>query len=368
MRTGLLAALALAAAALAALTLYPSRADAAFTTPQCQGADITGRGASFARDAHNVFRTDFEVFFCGSNPPAVDYEALGSGAGLEVVGARLTAFNADGEHSRDVIPRFGMTDDPPQPQEVIDINQGRDAAGDEDKIHVIPAAVGAVAPIVNFPNGCDVNRLPAAERTASQDIDGDLVPDGTVRVRFTKVKFEAAWAKDTLSDNWIELFPELRDATGFPDIATDPCNKPIIRIVRFDRSGTTFAFKDSLDTMNPTRGWIDNFTGSDNRAWPGATVGIRDDAADSCPAVGGSVPSGPGREANTIDQLTSGCSNGNGSLVSKLIATDGSIGYSDISTARGAGLGITPRATPAAGSTTTPTGPRARTETVRRPA
>lgn len=327
-RRSALAALALVAAALAAITIS-TRADAAFTTPQCQGSDITGRGASFARDAHGAFKLRFENFFCPGGP-AVDYEALGSGAGRDVVGARNKT-NPTGANSRNQAPRFGMTDEPPSPTEVNDMNRGTDNPGDEDKIHVIPGAVGAVAPIVNFPLNCDVNLLDAANKTAEQDNNGDGVPDGTVRVKFTKVKFEAAWAKDSGADNWTTLFPELAADTD--------CNKPIVRVVRFDESGTSFAFKDYLDTINPGRGWLTTFAsetgGTQN--WPGAMIGPRADCTGS--------PSGPGSEPDAADQLTSGCSNGNGSLVSKVISTDGSIGYSDISTARTASpsLAITPR-------------------------
>jgi len=325
------------AAALAALTIS-TRADAAFTTPQCQGADITGRGASFARDAHSVFKFDFENRFC-QNGPTVTYEALGSGAGREVVGARRGA-NASGVNSRNQVPRFGMTDEPPSVTEVNQINMGTDTVGDEDRIHVIPAAVGAVAPLVNFPNGCDVNLLNAENKTAEQGTAE--IPAGTVRVRFTKAKFEAAWAKAGGADNWTALFEELE-----PD---PDCNVPIIRVVRFDESGTSFSFKDYLDTIKPDRGWLTTFASGPNgtRDWPGAKFGVRNDPADPCPAnSAGVVPSGPGTEPNTVDTLTSGCANGNGSLVSKLIRTDGSIGYSDISTARTAdpSLAITPRTT-----------------------
>ena len=138
----------MAAAILSALTLAP-RADAAFSIPQCQGTDIVGRGASFARDAHGAFKLNFETFFC-SGGPAADYEPLGSGAGREVVGARR-GNNTTGANSRNQIPRYGMTDEAPSTTEVNDINRGTDADGDQDRIHVIPAAVGAVAPLVNFP-------------------------------------------------------------------------------------------------------------------------------------------------------------------------------------------------------------------------
>ena len=48
---------------------------------------------------------------------------------------------------------------------------------DNGQIHVIPAAVGAVAPLVNFPDNCDVELLPAGSKTAEQDNDSDSVPD-----------------------------------------------------------------------------------------------------------------------------------------------------------------------------------------------
>ncbi len=331
----LIGALAVAAAVLVALTLAP-RANAAFSTPQCRGTDIVGRGASFARDAHGAFKLNFETFFCPGGP-AADYEPLGSGAGREVVGARRGA-NVTGDNSRNQIPRFGMSDEAPSTTEVNDINRGTNAAGDEDRIHVIPAAVGAVAPLVNFPDNCDVTLLPEAERTAEQNQTASpltAASDDVVRVRFTKAKFESAWAKDPGAGNWVQLFPSLA--------ADADCNKAITRVVRFDESGTTFAFKDYLDTINRGRGWLTTFgSGGDSalggtRRWPGAVFAARADCAGK---------SGPGSEPDATDQLTSGCSNGNGPLVSKLIETDGSIGYSDISTARTANpsLAITPEA------------------------
>ena len=333
-RAALIGALALAAAVLATLSASP-RADAAFTTGQCLGADITGRGASFARDAHQVFRLHFTNIFCSSagTAPAVDYEAAGSGAGRRAVGERSGA-NTDGSQARNQAPRFGMTDEPVSPTGIAQINQGTDAPGDEDQIHTIPAAVGAVTPIVNFPNNCDVELLsdgPTGDSTPEQNLDGDATPDDVIRVRFSKTKFDKAFAKDPDADNWQELFP---------DLVTDAdCNKPILRVVRFDDSGTTFTLKDYLDRINPGRDWIPTFTAVSpglTRNWPNATFGPRPDCS--------ATATGPGSQDDAIDQLTSGCAAGNGPLVAKLAATDGSIGYSDISTARTAGLAITPEA------------------------
>ncbi len=322
---------AIAAGLIAAVVLVVAapHANAAFTTNKCAGDDVTGRGASFARDAHNIFNFNFRNVFCAGTPGSgtinVTYEAQGSGAG------RLSM------KVRNDVPRFGMSDEPPTPLDVQQMNTGvgtgdpaTDAnPNDNGEINVVPAAVGAVAPLVNFPNGCDVGLLPAAARTAEQDRDADSVPDDVVRVRFTKAQFEGILGAEAGFDNWTTVFPELA--------ADSDCNVPITRVVRFDESGTTFALKDYLNTINGSRGWLTTYASGSNgtRDWPGATFGTRTDCAGN--------PNGPGGGATQdTDRLTSGCSNGNGALVSKLIATDGSIGYSDISTARNAGLAITP--------------------------
>ncbi|MGB7685703.1 MAG: substrate-binding domain-containing protein [Solirubrobacterales bacterium] len=327
---GVVGAVALLLSALAAVCLAP-RAEAAFTTGKCAGSDIVGRGASFARDAHNVFINNFQPVFCAGTPAlaGVTYEALGSGAGRLSMKVR----EAGG-------PRFGMSDEAPTEAEVAQMNAGTGnepaetdtIEGDNGQIHVIPAAVGAVAPLVNFPDNCDVTLLPAGAQTPEQNLDLDATPDDVIRVRFTKAQFENIWAKNAAADTWTEVFPTLA-----PDA---DCAKPIIRVVRFDDSGTSFAFKDYLNTIDGGEGWLTTFAavGGRTREWPNAVFGPRADCAGS--------PNGPGSQEDAIDQLTSGCANGNGSLVAKLVVTDGSVGYSDISTARSnsPSLAVTPEA------------------------
>jgi ABC-type phosphate transport system substrate-binding protein len=301
-----------------AVAVFAPGANAAFTTTKCAGQDIVGRGASFARDAHKVFNGNLKSFYCigtsGFNKRDVTYQSEGSGKGKSSM------------KTREDIPRFGMSDEPPPPDEIAQMNAGTgsDPAGtdtnpnDNGKIHVIPAAVGAVAPLVNFPNGCDVNELPASARTEEQDFDGDTVADETVRVRFNRAQYESVWAKDGAADEWHEVFPDL---AGDPD-----CEVPIIRVVRYDTSGTTYAFKDYLNSIDGGEGWLTTYIANEeNRQWPGAEVGARADC-------GGET--GPGAQADAIDHLTSGCGSGNDDLVAKLVEVDGSIGYSDISTAR----------------------------------
>lgn len=307
--------IALLLSTLAAVVLAP-RADAAFSTGKCAGSDIVGRGASFARDAHKVFNFNFAGNYCigtvGFGSINVTYEPDGSGAGRNAV------------IERGLEPRFGMSDDPPEPFQIAQMNAGTTdpesdpILTDNGQIHVVPAAVGAVAPLVNFPDGCDVEKLPEASRTAEQNLDEDGTPDDVVRVRFNKEQFEKAWSKDPSGDEWDEVFPELSEA-GCEDV-------PIIRVVRFDESGTTYAFKDYLNAINPATEWLAAFT-ANNREWPNAVFGT----GGQC----GAETAAPGNQDDEVDHLTSACASGNDDLTAKLVATDGSIGYSDISTARG---------------------------------
>jgi ABC-type phosphate transport system substrate-binding protein len=232
-----------------------------------------------------------------------------------------------------------VTDDPPGTVETALMNSGaiEDASkklvddgnpNNDGKIHVIPAAVGAVAPLVNFPNGCSPEALDDQYRTVTKaEITGDSKKKALLRVRFTKTKFEKVWAQGDAGApmvKWSDVFPEL--VSGGPVPA---CEVAIIRVVRFDESGTSFAFKDYLKTIEPTRGWTDKYATEDTtaltRKWPGAVFG----STGQCGAT-----SAPGKEADATDHLTSGCANGNGPLTAKLVEVDGSVGYSDISTAR----------------------------------
>jgi ABC-type phosphate transport system substrate-binding protein len=328
-RTALAGALALAVAALAAFGLA-SQANAAFTTSECEGEKILGRGASFAQAAHGAWEIPFRSIYCGGIGPDIEYDPAGSGAGIN--GMKLRG-GAD--------PRFGGTDDPLKALQKAEINAGTVAEGDEGLIHQIPIAVGAVAPLVNFPDGCDVAKLPAGSKTDVQDLDNDAVDDDVIRVRFTKEQWEKVWAQNGGAVpggaapyvTWRAVFSTL-DAVA-------ACEKPVIRVVRFDNSGTTFAFKDYLHRINGGRGWISTFEsgGNGNREWPGATFGPRTDCAGT--------PNGPGGGATQdTDNLTSACSSNATNLTAKLIATDGSVGYADIASARAGSpsLAITPEA------------------------
>lgn len=321
-RAGKAGLLAFAIAAVGALGIVP-QAGADFTTGKCAGQNTDANGASFAKGAQEVFNFNFKVNYCPGHK-GVAYNANGSGAGIS--GAQL----------RSTTSRFWGSDDPPTPAQVALMNSGGVEVGgivqadtnpnNEGKIHVYPIAAGAIPPLINFPDGCNPEALADKYRTVSAaEIIATPAKKGILRVRITKVKFEKIWAGEE-NTKWSDAFPEL--AAQNPG----PCETPITRVVRFDKSGTTFGFKDYLRTINPGRGWTTTYESGNavagNREWPNAVFGTRSD----CPGS----PSGPGSQVDSTDHLTSGCGNGNGELVKKVAEVDGSIGYSDIATARNA--------------------------------
>ncbi len=321
----------LLASALAALTAigFAAPATADFTSAKCAGTNLDGNGASFAKGAQEVFNFNFKNFYCSGSGLNVAYNANGSGAGILTMQLRNNA------------SRFGGSDDPPTPAQVALMNSGGiEVAGkveadtnpsNDGKVHVIPIAAGAIAPLVNFPEGCNPEALADKYRTVSAaQVTGDAKLKGILRVRFTKAKYAKVWAGEE-NAKWSEAFPELA-AQGAA------CEKPIIRVVRFDKSGTTFGFKDYLRTIEPSRGWTTTFeTGANgNREWPNAEFGFPASGEEKS-QCGAKVSAPGGKQTNdSIDFLTSACANGAGELVKKLSETDGSIGYADIATARNA--------------------------------
>jgi ABC-type phosphate transport system substrate-binding protein len=319
--------LAVAMAMLLLLSFAP-RANASFSVGRCAGEDIQANGASFANTAHVWFKEQFKDFYCASTPfagalaPVLTYTGDGSGAGRRAM------------MDRDNPSRFAGSDEPPSVEDIQKMNTGVKSTGnpaadpdpsDNGQIHVVPAAIGVIAPLVNFPTGCDVEDLDAASRTA-EEFDGGSNPEDVVRVRFTREEFAGVWFGAAGSKNWDDVFPELASPT-----CTDV---PIVRVVRFDDSGSTYALKDYLDAVDPGKGWGTTYRSgaNDTREWPNATFGPRADCSNN-----------PGPGTNPADQLTSSCSSGGGALADKVNTTDGSIGYADLATARGRAFTITPK-------------------------
>jgi ABC-type phosphate transport system substrate-binding protein len=281
-------------AAFAAVSAAP--AHAAFTLPTCGGGAVNGEGASFQATAQNNWKLNFGLSVCPGL--VVSYNPSGSGAGRRAMGER-TGANADGSQSRLVSgDRFGSTDDPLTATGRTQIEEGTGTAsdGDENAVHEIPVASGAVAIIVNWPDHC-LQSAPGVP-TANQSDPGN----SDNRVQFTKTQVEAIWNGGTDADTWGDIFPAL---AGDGTLTDAQCRAlPMIRVKRFDDSGTTYALKSYLNTINPGRGWITTYEGP-NTNWP-----------------------------NPGPNLLDGGANGNGPLADTVNSHDGSIGYGDLATVR----------------------------------
>lgn len=306
---------AAAVGALSALAILPGGASAAFDgahASQCASpASIAGRGASFQRQAQLAWgaqllapdpgAAEANGFGYATTPQGgcsafalggsfkVTYEPMGSGDGRKAFGASTVNANpgatppvAQEAGIRDTRIQFGGADEPPTAAQLTQANIGPDhAAGtaDDAVLHTIPVAQSSVAVVVKLPAGCTV---PAASR------------------KISRVALDGAFGASVAYRTWGAILPAISGA-GCSD-------KPLTRVVRFDSSGTTFAFKNYLRAITLAT-WP---TSLGNTAWPndsGATATVR-------PAA-----------------------NGAGALLDTLSAqtTNGGIGYADLASARARG-------------------------------
>lgn len=307
---------AVAAAGLAAFAVSAAPAAADFSEAfqeDCSGSNIDGRGATFVEQAHlnalDGWIAGFNTELCDSigvtynnntvGPAGQGQGETGSGAGRRTFG-ETGGWNTTGVRHTNI--RYAGTDDAPTASQEADIEDGVVAdPNDTGVLHSIPVTAGAIPVIVNFPNGCTI---PAGAQFKPN-------ADGTTRFATDNALWEAAWAGEI--STWGDLLP------GIGGAGCD--TKPIKRVVRQDASGTTLNFKIWLNSQdnpddNPTN-WP-SFYGppnSQNLAWPnnaGGTAVLRS------------------------------ASSGNGPLADVVLANDGSIGYSDLATARSKGFTMTP--------------------------
>ena len=333
--------LVLATTALA--TLGPaSQASADFTTGKCAGPNIEGNGASFAKTAQEVFNINFKNIYCAGTPGQgtinVAYNADGSGKGIKTMELRVKAVPFRRQR-RSAHPGAGGADELWRERSQRQASSMTGSAATRGKVHVFPIAVGAVAPLVNFPEGCNPELLGDQFRTVSA---------AKITGRRPKKRCCASASPRPSTRKSGQVLENAKWSEAFPELAGDSdCEVPIVRVVRFDASGTTFAFKDYLRTIEPARGWTTTYesgTSNGNREWPGAEFGTGGQCTERA---------APGSRPDNVDFLTSGCEKGAGKLVEKLIATDGSIGYADVATARNA----SPTLAINAGAASAPTAP-----------
>jgi ABC-type phosphate transport system substrate-binding protein len=263
--------------------LVPTPAHAAFTLAPCAGSSVAGQGSSFQKGAQAAWAASFDAA-CSpfEQPPgsiAITYTANGSGAGLASLGANPTG-------DRDAATRFAGTDDAPTTAQIAQIAAGpAGGATGAGRIRTIPVATGAIALIVNAPDGC---AIPAGAAY------------GATRFHVSSPVLEQAWAGAAAT--WGDVLGRITETAGGGRAAGSCAAQPLIRVVRFDTSGTTLQLKRWLDHVDPAARW----TALGNTEWPGATV--------NAGAKGG------------------------GALAALVAATDGSLGYVDLATARANGF------------------------------
>jgi ABC-type phosphate transport system substrate-binding protein len=376
--------------AMAVLVIFaagsPGSAKAAITAcqtgaPTGNVAPISLQGSSLQKSAIGFWNSP-KIYLseilgangCGTGAGAVTYESRSSGCGLDAMGAGIPAkgCNLAGEHEnlydvpgyRDTTVRIGASDFPPDPEEEANIDKGPTGGQQEGEIHVIPVASAAIAVVVHFPEGCtlegpgtgtadsgegtDINDdvSTGGENDPKNEATGDSEVSNTLRLHLPAQALEEIWEHKITE--WGEIPTPTGGSTlgahmnGTPtgkDMGDTCANAPIFRIARYDTSGTTYNFKAYLSLLQSNKEdggiklWKEGEVGSVNTAWPegaGKTgIPVEVPADEECTV------------AVNSDQICRAKKEGGGSLASAVEATDGSIGYLDLATARKEGFVLT---------------------------
>jgi hypothetical protein len=354
----------------AALGASPPQANASFTVAACSGSAIQGEGSSFQKVAQQQFwipTVFYSSFGCGSGAATsspVTYNGDGSGCGIASMGGggstgKCSDFQSEAVSGgyRDPNTRFGGSDAPMTPAQEAAAN----AAGGPNPgvLHTLPVANGDEAVVVHFPEGCELenpaqgggngNTSTGAPNDPAGKATGDTAANHDLRVHIPASMMERIW--EGTPTTWGEVVSN--HITGTPtspleaeELVTECKNVPVRRIVRFDGSGTTYNFKAYLSLLpgvTPSGVWTTSPVVGDNHTWPLTTS-----ATGVPPAVPKIENAGEKEFVNvcnkkvSINGICTGFENGNGAMSNAVAATDGSIGYPDLATARQKGFDIVP--------------------------
>jgi hypothetical protein len=378
---GVVAALAVAAAA------APPSAHAAFSLKPCEGGAVQGEGSSFQRLAQAQFSLYLEgAFACeGAITAEVKYVSDGSGCGIASIGGEGGSKCSGGKEGlkkgyRDLLTRFGGSDAPLTPVQKAAVE---DTSGpNPGVIHTLPIANGATTISVHFPEGCKlenpaqtggndntttggypvpeakVGEVKAGEEDRNNDpatkYTGDSFAAETLSVHIPAETLEKIW--DGTPTTWgqvltvggkVHMHNEGKDApTAALEAAegiTECKNVPVRRIVRLDGSGTTYNFKAYLSLLpgvTPAGIWTTAPVEGTGTTWPLTTSAT----GKPQPVAAGEVCNKAASTASGgTEGICTGRENGNPFVASAVAATDGSIGYVDLATAREKGFTITPK-------------------------
>ena len=289
--------------ALASAAVIPSAASAA---EQCSGSNIRGKGSSAQKLIqqkiwNKQFNTSANPAACaGAKQPTVKYESTGSGEGLESWGVEKTVrpelWFGPGN-------AFIGSEIAPNAKQAGEILSHTATAG--TKVLTIPVAQMAIAVIMHMPKGCSVT-------------GGAAPTPGTIALKAKTVEqiFEGkttVWKKILNKAKFVGKFPtpvSKEEKTAEKEEVKACQNATIKRVVRTDGSGTTDQFKHFLNILSKnkpvigTETWAQNGEKALNTTWPNE----------------GTDPVEKGK--------------GGGGLVTKVVETEGSIGYANVADAR----------------------------------
>jgi hypothetical protein len=360
-----LAALGMVATLVVAAAATPPSAHAAFAIPACSGSAVQGEGSSLQKVAQtefwttHVFYTSFGCENAALTSP-ITYNPDGSGCGIASIGggpgakAKCSDFEAEKAENekRDKATRFAGSDAPLTAAQ----KAAAEAKGGPNPgvLHQIPVASAAVAVVVHFPDGCKLKNpaepggngntstggLASGVKGVGSEVEGqnndpagaytgDTYANETLRVHIKADEMEKIW-DGAVQQTWVNIVPE----TDFEGNAAEQkvCGeKPVIRIVRADSSGTTYNFKAYLSLLPgaPAGLWTTAPVVGDNNKWP------IEPGNNTEPALA---------VANVCVSTTHICqatSTGGGGLAKAVAETSGSIGYLDLATARKEGYDMT---------------------------
>jgi ABC-type phosphate transport system substrate-binding protein len=376
-RAAVAALCAMVALAVVAAAAPPS-AHAAFALKACEGGSVQGEGSSFQRVAQAQFQLYFDSpFGCGEGAAItspVTYVSDGSGCGIASIGGggssgKCSDFEITGEVAkggyRDHKTRFGGSDAP--------MTREQEAAAEEASglkpgvIHTLPIANGATAVIVHFPEGCELeepgtgtaasgvgtingNTTTGGVNDPAGKSTGDTFAEETLRVHIPAETLEKIW--DGTPITWGELVNG--HMTGAPTAPleaeegfTHCAEIPVRRLVRFDSSGTTYNFKAYLGLLpkvTPAGVWTKSPVEGTNTTWPLTTSSTGKPKAVPTKAGTNEIVNECNLTVSGPSRICTGSANGNPFVASAVAVTDGSIGYSDLATAREKGFTITKKA------------------------
>ena len=303
------------AGAVASMTV--ANASAAVLKP-CEGADITGQGASVANIAFAGvwgprFNTSPNQYACNGTQGSGEKPTVGYDPTSSVIGqASWGALGGPGYFGAS--NAYIATDEPPNAAEKDEIERydearGNPASTEPESLWTIPVTAESIAVLVHLPQDCEANSKAAPGRLVLDNITLERIFAGEIRY-------------------WNEITEDGDKVSGGPECLS---RTRIVPIVRHERAGSTDIFKKYLGLV-----YTDSLP---FEAYPTMVDGER-----TCASA---LPAG---ELETWDSTSEGCQSqrwpefadvtrastaGDDGEVAAVASTASSIGYAGLADARG---------------------------------